>query len=90
MNNKENSEGTTDDKLAYQLAKADDIYVIDNSNYGRMFPVMRAPPESDLEDFYVMVSDRVSGLAWNLLLTSELLLYVQCHSAWFAVHFKGC
>lgn len=88
--NKENSEGTTDDKLAYQLAKADDIYVIDNSNYGRMFPVMRAPPESDLEDFYVMVSDRVSGLAWNLLLTSELLLYVQCHSAWFAVHFKGC
>lgn len=44
---------TSDDKMDYHLAKADDIFVIDNSNFGRMFPVFRAPPETDLEDFYV-------------------------------------
>ena len=48
-----NTEGSVSDKLTHQLAKADDIYVIDNSNYGRMFTVNRAPPESDLEDFYI-------------------------------------
>ena len=39
-------------KSSYLLAKAEDIYIIDNSFYGRMFPVIRAPHESDLEDFY--------------------------------------
>mmetsp|Transcript_21806 Transcript_21806/g.64300 ORF Transcript_21806/g.64300 Transcript_21806/m.64300 type:complete len:720 (+) Transcript_21806:4029-6188(+) len=36
----------------YVLARAADVYVIDNSFFGRMFPVLRAPHESDLEDFY--------------------------------------
>ena len=53
---KENGVDTTGDKMTYHLARAQDIFVIDNSNYGRMFPVKRAPPESDLEDFYIMVS----------------------------------
>jgi Protein of unknown function (DUF3684) len=48
-----NSESADSGKLTHQLARADDIYVIDNSNYGRMFTVNRAPPESDLEDFYI-------------------------------------
>jgi hypothetical protein len=39
-------------KASYLLAKAEDIYIIDNSFLGRMFPVIRAPHESDLEDFY--------------------------------------
>jgi Protein of unknown function (DUF3684) len=44
---------STEDRMVHHLAKAEDVYVIDNSNYGRMFNVNRAPPESDLEDFYV-------------------------------------
>ena len=39
-------------KSNYLLAKAEEIYIIDNSFFGRMFPVIRAPHESDLEDFY--------------------------------------
>lgn len=39
----------------FELARAQDVYVIDNSFFGRMFPVKRAPPESDLEDFYVQL-----------------------------------
>lgn len=39
-------------KSNYLLAKAKEIYIIDNSFFGRMFPVIRAPHESDLEDFY--------------------------------------
>ena len=50
------STSTIQDKMTFHLAKAEDVYVIDNSNYGRIFSVFRAPPESDLEDFYVMVS----------------------------------
>ena len=37
------------EKENYRLAKAEDIYVIDNSFFGRMFTVLRAPHESDLE-----------------------------------------
>ena len=37
------------DKETFKLAKAEDVYVIDNSFFGRMFPVLRAPHESDLE-----------------------------------------
>jgi Protein of unknown function (DUF3684) len=36
----------------FKLAKASDIYVIDNSFFGRMFPVLRAPHESDLEGMW--------------------------------------
>ena len=43
------------DKKKFCLAKAEDIYVIDNTFFGRMFPVLRAPHESDLEDFYRMI-----------------------------------
>ncbi|KAG7344022.1 DUF3684 domain containing protein [Nitzschia inconspicua] len=39
----------------YELAKAADIYVIDNTFFGRMFRVKRAPHESDLEDFYALI-----------------------------------
>lgn len=38
-----------------ELAKASDIYVIDNTFFGRMFRVKRAPHESDLEDFYALI-----------------------------------
>jgi hypothetical protein len=38
-----------------ELAKASDIYVIDNSFFGRMFNVKRAPHESDLEEFYALI-----------------------------------
>jgi hypothetical protein len=38
--------------MTYQLLKAEQIYIIDNSFFARMFPVARAPPETDLEDFY--------------------------------------
>ena len=56
QSDEENGEGNSSDKMTYHLASAQEIFVIDNSNYGRMFPVKRAPPESDLEDFYVKVS----------------------------------
>jgi len=46
---------SSDDKSNYELAKAKDIFVIDNSFFGRMFPVKRAPHESDLEDFYALL-----------------------------------
>jgi hypothetical protein len=52
---KADKESKSDEALTYQLAAADDIYIIDNSFFGRMFPVMRAPHESDLEDFYAML-----------------------------------
>lgn len=42
----------------FQLAKAEDIYVIDNSFFGRMFPVLKAPHESDLEDFYCLIGSK--------------------------------
>lgn len=37
----------------YELAKAKDISIIDNSFFARMFNVLTAPQESDLERFYV-------------------------------------
>jgi hypothetical protein len=40
-------------KANFLLTKAEDIYIIDNSFLGRMFPVIRSPQESDLEDFYI-------------------------------------
>jgi len=46
---------STKDKISFELAKAADIFVIDNSFFGRMFPVKRAPHESDLEDFYALL-----------------------------------
>jgi hypothetical protein len=46
-------ESSMDDTMLHHLANAEDVYVIDNANYGRMFNVNRAPPESDLEDFYI-------------------------------------
>lgn len=40
-------------KARYTMAKAEDICVIDNSFFARMFDVLSAPQESDLEDFYI-------------------------------------
>lgn len=44
-----------EDKSQYELALAKDIYIIDNSFFARMFPVKRAPLESDLEEFYALI-----------------------------------
>jgi Protein of unknown function (DUF3684) len=44
--------------ISYRLAKANEIYIIDNSFFARMFPVSRAPPESDLEEFYARLGSR--------------------------------
>mmetsp|Transcript_11096 Transcript_11096/g.15635 ORF Transcript_11096/g.15635 Transcript_11096/m.15635 type:complete len:913 (+) Transcript_11096:45-2783(+) len=41
-----------------QLAAAVDIYIVDNSFFGRMFPVLQAPHESDLEDFYCRLGSK--------------------------------
>ena len=46
------------DSATYDLAAADDIYIIDNSFFGRMFQVNRAPPETDLEDFYELIGSQ--------------------------------
>lgn len=43
------SDDSSKESQSYKLAKAEDIFVIDNSFFGRMFPVLRAPHESDLE-----------------------------------------
>jgi len=42
----------------FQLAKAEDIYIVDNSFFGRMFAVKQAPHESDLEEFYAKMGSR--------------------------------
>lgn len=53
----EKKSGDKDEKslgaVNYHLAKAEDIFIVDNSFFGRMFSVKSAPHESDLEDFYV-------------------------------------
>lgn len=43
------------DSATYDLAAAKDVFIIDNSFFGRMFPVKRAPPETDLEEFYALI-----------------------------------
>jgi hypothetical protein len=48
----EDDEGDGEVRANFLLSKAEDIYIIDNSFLGRMFPVIRSPHESDLEDFY--------------------------------------
>ena len=53
--NAEKKSESGEDKGTYHLMKASDIFIIDNSFFGRMFPVPRAPQESDLEDFYVLL-----------------------------------
>lgn len=55
----ESEEGSEpSEKITYKLAKAEDLYVVDNSNFARMFPVQRAPPETDLEDFYIALGSK--------------------------------
>ena len=46
------------ERSKFKLAKAEDIHIIDNSFFGRMFPVQRAPHESDLEDFYALIGSQ--------------------------------
>jgi hypothetical protein len=50
--------GTSKENSSYQLAKAEDIYIMDNSFFGRMFSVQRAPHESHLEDFYALIGSQ--------------------------------
>jgi hypothetical protein len=45
----EKKDDSSPDSSTYRLAKAEDIFIIDNSVFGRMFAVDRAPHESDLE-----------------------------------------
>lgn len=54
----EKKKDASDDSSTYRLAKAEEIYIVDNSVFGRMFPVDRAPHESDLEDFYVLLGSK--------------------------------
>jgi hypothetical protein len=51
-------ENSSNHKPTFELAKAADIFVIDNSFFGRMFPVKRAPHESDLEDLYALLGSK--------------------------------
>lgn len=55
---KDKEETKSGQSLTYDLAAAEDIYIIDNSFFGRMFPVKRAPHESDLEDFYALLGSQ--------------------------------
>jgi hypothetical protein len=52
--------------LAYSLFKAADIYIIDNTFFANMFPVNRAPPETDLEDFYVRILRQIELIMMTL------------------------
>jgi hypothetical protein len=54
----EKKDDLSPDSSTYRLAKAEEIFIVDNSVFGRMFPVDRAPHESDLEDFYVLLGSR--------------------------------
>jgi hypothetical protein len=51
-------DGDGKEKTTCELAKASDIYIIDNTFFGRMFSVKRAPHESDLEEFYALIGAR--------------------------------
>lgn len=46
------------EKESFRLATAAEIHIIDNSFFGRMFTVLRAPHESDLEDFYTLIGSK--------------------------------
>ena len=52
------SEDNGSEILSYVLAKPEDIFLVDNSFFGRMFPVLRAPHESDLEAFYATLGSQ--------------------------------
>ena len=54
----EKENGNRPERSKFKLAKAEDIHIIDNSFFGRMFPVQRAPHESDLEDFYALIGSQ--------------------------------
>lgn len=59
----------------YSLAKADDICIIDNSFFARLFPVLTAPQEVDLERFYESLgSEYISKrVQQNHLLRGEMM-----------------
>lgn len=54
-NNLEDTDNLLTSKTTYTLAKAEDICVIDNSRFSRLFNALYAPPESDLERFYISI-----------------------------------
>ena len=56
-------EASTSGDLTYRLLKAEQVYIIDNTFFARMFPVARAPPETDLEEFYYQLGSRYISTA---------------------------
>ncbi|KAL3918664.1 MAG: hypothetical protein SGILL_004129, partial [Bacillariaceae sp.] len=46
------------EKTSCELTRASDIFIIDNTFFGRMFEVKRAPHESDLEEFYSLIGSQ--------------------------------
>ena len=54
-----------DTSAKYVLARSRDIFIIDNSFFGRMFPILQAPHESDLEDFYEALGSRFISSSVN-------------------------
>lgn len=46
------------EETTFTFAKAEDVYIIDNSSYGSMFQVPRAPFESDLEEMYARLGSK--------------------------------
>jgi hypothetical protein len=45
-------------RVQYVLARAEDIYIVDNSFLRRQFPMLVAPMEQTLEDFYHFIGSR--------------------------------
>ncbi|CDF34901.1 unnamed protein product [Chondrus crispus] len=57
----QSGDSETQDRNKFVLAKACDICIIDNSRYSRMFTLLAAPQESDIEIFYKSLgSPRIS------------------------------
>lgn len=60
---KRSDDSSVEGDFIHTLLKAEDIYIIDNTFFARMFPVARAPPETDLEDFYYQLGSKYISTA---------------------------
>eukprot|EP00804_Cyclotella_cryptica_P009879 CCRYP_014180-RC/>CCRYP_014180-RC protein AED:0.05 eAED:0.05 QI:56/1/1/1/0.9/0.81/11/470/1857 len=56
----DDNDGVNIQKAQYVLARADDIYIVDNSFLRRQFSMLVSPMEQQLEDFYHLVGSRIS------------------------------
>ena len=54
----DDKDGMNIQKAQYVLARADDIYIVDNSFLRRQFSMLVSPMEQQLEDFYNLVGSR--------------------------------